>query len=463
MMKTTHIVMVTLGGLTTLSLVGCEDKAAEAAGHQKPMAPLNVSVMPLQQRDVELTSTWFGHLRGVDQADIRPEVSGKLIKQVYQDGSLCQKGEVLFEIDPDTYRAAVAQAEANVAAAKASVLQAQSLDDRARQDVERYSKLVKSGSVAEKEFTDALQQKKSSAAALSAAEAQVKQAEAALETSRINLNRCTVRAPFTGLASKANASIGDLISANGNPLTTMSSIDPIRVDFAVPGKEMLNKTLADGYDAKTGTANNIPEFELILEDGSVFEHKGRVVSVDSEVSQSTGTINFVGHVPNGKLKLRSGSAVRVRATTGVLKEALLVPTRALVSSMNHRFIFVVAPDQTPCCIDVQLGESLPMEVQNGDGTKVTMLMQVVTGTVKPIMDSLKEIGIEEPSSAQVIVEGSQMAAIYAKANAAKKAAGAPAGYGTVIPRPFVYTHPVSTTPSVTAKAGASQNKGEAAK
>lgn len=172
-MKVHNVLAVALGGLTLVCLTGCKDREAEAAAAAaaRQMHPLPVSVMKLHQQDVDLVSTWFGYLRGVDQADIMPEVSGKLLRQVYWDGSLCEKGEVLFEIDPATYKAAVDQAEANVAAAKASVLQAQAADDRAQQDVERYGKLVGTGSVSEKNYTDALQTKKGAEAALAMASA----------------------------------------------------------------------------------------------------------------------------------------------------------------------------------------------------------------------------------------------------------------------------------------------------
>ena len=452
-MKVHNVLVVALSGLALASLTGCKDREAEAAAAAaaQRMHPLPVSVMKLHQQDVDLVSTWFGYLRGVDQADIMPEVSGKLLRQVYWDGSLCEKGEVLFEIDPATYKAAVDQAEANVAAAKASVLQAQAADDRAQQDVERYGKLVGTGSVSEKNYTDALQTKKGSEAALAMAVAQVKQAEAALENARINLDRCVIRAPFKGLASRATVSVGDMVSAGSKPLTSMSSVDPIRVDFAVPGKHMLSEILSPDFDPSAGMVTPIDDFEVILEDGTVFEQRGRVVAVDSEVNRSSGTVNFVGHVPNPKLKLRGGSAVRVRARTGVEKDALLVPSRAIVSSMNHRYIYVVGADQTPYGIDVQLGREVVLEMPNGDGKTVPMLMQIVTGTVKPLAETLREFGIEKPTDASVIVEGGQMASLYARANAGMRAAGAKGGFGTVVPRPFVYTAPTTTTPSATAK------------
>lgn len=446
MKKTAPILMLALSGLvTTAALVSCKDDSAAAAAAAQQMHPVPVSVTGFTQQDVDIYATWFGHLRGVNQADIRPEVSGKLLAQKYADGSLVKEGDVLFQIDPSTYQAAADQAAAAVAVAKAAVLQASAARDRAKQDVERYGTLIKTGSVSEKVFSDATQILKETEAGLAAAQAQVKQAEAAQENAQLNLDRCTIRAPFTGLASKATVSVGDLIAvSNPTALTSMSSIDPIRVDFTVPAKHLLGKNLAD--------ETLIGDFDLIQEDGSVFESKGTVVAVDSEVSKSTGTVSCIGHVPNAKLNLRSGSAVRVRARIDTVKDALLVPSRAVISSMAHRYLFVVNPaDNTPICIDVQLGEEVTIPVKNGDGSVVPMLMQVVRGTVKPIEETLRDYGIDSPANAQVVVEGGQMADRYAKVNSMLKAKGAQGGFGTLVPQPFVYTAPVSTTTSVTAK------------
>ncbi len=441
--------MIALGGLVaSTALVACrEDAGANTA--QRGMAPINVTVMPLQKRTVELKSTWFGHLRGVDQADIRPEVSGKLLEQIYWHGSLCEKGEVLFRIDPSTYQAAYDQAVANVAAAKAGVLQAEVADEQAQKDVERYTALVESGSVSEKQFTDARHGKRRCEAALAMARAQVAQAEAALEMAKLNLDRCTIRAPFKGLASKSNVSVGDYVAAGQVVMTRMSSIDPIRVDFSVPARQMNEQAQEGDYYDLPDKMSPVKEFDLILEDGTVFEHKGKVHAVDSEISQATGTVKFVGYIPNPQLKLRTGAAVRVSAKTGEIKDALLVPSRALISSMNHRFIYVVAPDNTPLGIDVKLGKELVLDMPNGDGTTVPMLMQVVTGTVKPIAETLREAGIENVEEARVIVGGGQMAAQYALANAGMRKAGAQGGFGTVVPQPFIYEQPTTTVESVT--------------
>lgn len=437
-----------------IGLTGCDQKGSQqssAQGGAPKMPPLAVSVMNLHKQDVALESTWFGHLRGVEEANIKPEVTGKLLRQEYMDGTLCKKGELLFEIDPETYQAAVHQPEAAVSVAHATVQQAQAADDQAAKDVERYEKLVDSGSVSEKNYTDALHARRRTQAALAVAQASVAQAEAQLQNARINLNRCTIRAPFTGVASKANVSTGDLITVGGPTLTTMSSIDPIRVDFVVPGKQVLSEVLAPSYDPEKGMVTPVTQFRVVLEDGSTYEHEGRVVAVDSFVNSSTGTVNFIGHLPNPNLKLRSGAAVRVVARTGTVKDALLVPSRALVSAMNHRFIYIVGKDGTPYGIDVIPAQEVNLEMPNGDGSKVVMPMQIIKGRVKPLVDTLRELGFDDPTQVQIIVEGGQMAAIYAQANASMRAAGVPGGFGTVNPSPFVYRLPVTTTPSVTAK------------
>ena len=454
-MKTKEIVTwVVCASLASVGLSACKDRKqdqAAAAAAARQMAPLSVSVMNLHKQDVDMESTWFGHLRGVQEANIKPEVTGKLLKQVYWDGSLCKEGEVLFEIGPESYTAALSQADAAVAVAQASVEQAKAADDQAAKDVERYEKLVDSGSISEKNYTDALHAHRRTQAALAVAMAAEQQAVAQQQIARINLKRCTIRAPFTGVASKANVSVGDLITAGGMTLTTMSSIDPIRVDFVVPGKQILAKLLAPTYRPDEGMVSPVKKFRIVLEDGTVYDHEGEVVAVDSYVNSSTGTVNFVGYLPNPELKLRSGSAVRVRAKTGVQKDALLVPSRALVSSMNHRFIYIVGRDGTPYGIDVIPGDEVTLNMPNGDGKTVPMLMQMITGRVKPLEDSLKELGYEDPQETPVIIEGGQMAAIYAQANMGMRAAGIKQGFGTVNPHPFIYTHPTTTTPSVTAK------------
>ncbi len=441
-----HYMMLTAAAIC--GLTACE-KADKQAQGPRPMPPIKVFVMPLEQRTVELKSTWFGHLRGLRQANISPQVSGTLEKQVYQDGSLCKKGELLFEIDPATYQAAVDLQKANLSVAKAAKAQAEVALARAKEDKERYDKLVKTGAVSVKQQTDANHALKQSEAALVQADANIELAEAALKNAEINLARTKIVAPFEGFASKATVSHGDFLAAGAQVLTSMSAINPIRVDFSVTGKQVLNWLKAWTMDTATGKMENMPKFEVILEDGSLFEHQGQITAVDSEVSRSTGSVNFMGYIPNEKYKLRAGMAVRVRAVTSVYENAMLVPVRSILTSMSQRSVIFVAPDKTPVSVGVNLGETVTLDMPDGKGGKAPMLMQIVTGAGKPLSDTIKEIGYQKAADVPVVVEGSQMAEIYSKANMGMKMQGAKGGFGTLIPEPFIYTAPSSTAPSVT--------------
>lgn len=465
-----------MGGLFVSTLTGCgesedgkpsfferfyNDFFGEKKPEQQPMPPLSVSVMKLQQQTVPVYATWFGQLRGTEQADIKPEVSGKIVEKLYIDGSPCAKGDVLFRIDDVTYRASVAMAEANLDAARSAVLQAEVADVQAQQDLNRYAELVKSGSVSDKTFKDAEHTKRRCGAILAAAHSNVKQAEAALETARINLDRCSIKAPFDGYASAATVSLGDHVSPGAVTLTRMSSIDPIRVDFMVTGKHVLDIVTQTNFRAGENMASPFTSFDVILEDGTLYKEKGIVRTMDSEVNTSTGTVNFIGSIPNKELRLRSGASVQLRAKVGEVKDAFLVPKAAILSSMNHRFIYVVGPDNLPYGIDVILGQEVELDMPNGDGATVKMPMQVVTaraiydekGNKLGLKEILSGMGYDNPLDAPVIVEGGQMAQIYASVNMGMKKAGAKAGFASIAPnpRPYTYERPVSTTPSVTAE------------
>lgn len=482
-----------MGCAATVGLSACSDKEdgtpgfaerfyndflAELLGDEpqkevKTMPPLmNISVMNLQRADVPLYATWFGQLRGTQQADIKPEVAGRIVSQDYIDGSPCEKGDPLFHIDDETYKAAYDMAAANLAAAEATEAQAKIADEQAQQDVDRYASLVGTGSVAEKTYIDAQHAQKRTTALLAAATAHKLQAQAALTNAEINLKRCVITAPFKGYASAATVSVGDYVAPGALSLTRMSAINPIRVDFMVTGKHVLDIVKQTSFSAGNDMAAPFTSFEVILEDGTVYTAKdaagndvpvkGKIKTMDSEVNTSTGTVSFIGEIPNEELRLRSGASVQIRAEIGQEKDAFVVPKNAILSSMNHRFIYVIGKDNQPYGIDVILGPEALLDMKNGDGQVVKMPMQVVMArpgenaageSRTDIAEILKDLGYDNPTDAPVIAAGGQMAQIYANANIGMKMQGAKAGFGIVHPQgrvPYTYVPPVTTTPSVTA-------------
>lgn len=342
------------------------------------LPPFPVQVMPLIKQDVELQHEWFGTLRGQEETDIRPKVSGFILSQNFRNGTLVKKGDVLFTIDPAPFRAALAETRANLLSAQASLEQARAKLDMSRSDYERYRKLTATtpGAVSDKTVTDAATQLKTNEAALLKAQAMVEQMEAACNLAEINLSYTTITAPFDGRAGIGKPSIGALVSpSDAEPLVTLSSVNPMRVDFSVSGKGALAgiEALRKGAVSES----NRPTFDLILKDGSVYPSKGKIVSADNALSTSTGTFGMVGEVENTDSGLRSGMPVRVRAGMNKVSGAFLVPARAPLSAQGHELLLILGKDNAPDALPITKGAMVVVPVDEGEGKVTTQPMYVV--------------------------------------------------------------------------------------
>ncbi len=359
-------------------------KVQEDTQAKPTMPPFPVKVAPLLCQDVQIRDEWFGTLRGVEETDIRPRVSGFLQTQDFKDGDLVKKGDVLFTIDPAPYKAARDEAEANLQAARAAAVQARARLDLSEQDLTRYKKVnaTTPGAVAEKTVTDAATAVQTNRAALLKAEATVTQLEAALTLAEINLGYTTITAPFDGRIGIRKASIGDLVSPDGRePLVTLSSVEPMRVDFNINGKVTLaglNKFAELGKGQRKAANPGVDSFELVLEDGSVYPEKGHVVSADNTISKTMGTLRVVGHVDNKSGILRSGMPVRVRAGISTKKNALLVPVRAPLTANGMELIILLRPDNAPAMLPITKGPVVYIPVAGPDGGETVQPMQIVS-------------------------------------------------------------------------------------
>ena len=295
----------------------CDGKKDSADG--KPALVPEVQVTKLVTKDVPVRQEWVGTLRGTEDAEIRSQVTGYLLSKDYRDGAYVKKGQVLFQIDPRPFQATLNQAQGRLE-------QYEATRKKYRLDVERYTPLVTSGSVSRKQLDDALQQVQETEASIAMAKAQVDEA-------KINLKFTTITAPISGLAGLATPSIGNLLTPSSpTPLTTISSIDPIRVDFSVSERDFLNS-----MDNNLTRKKHL-KFDVILANGTEYPMQGEPVAIDRNVDAQTGTINIVGHIPNPNLTLRPGMFVRVRATVKTLENAALVPPRAILSIQSANFI-----------------------------------------------------------------------------------------------------------------------------
>ncbi len=356
-------------------------KQGKVNAEAKPtLPPFPVKVSNMLQQDVSEIGTWFGSLRGVDETDIRPQVSGFLLKQHFKDGSMVKKGDILFTIDPAPYQATLDEARANLTAAKAAREQAQAQLTMSRQNLDRYLKLRETtpGAISDKVVTDSETLVSTNEAAVRKAEAAIAQMQAAVHQAEINLGYTTVRAPFDGRIGIHKPSIGALVSASDpEPLVTLSSVDPIRVDFGMSGRGAMQGFTNHRVRKANPDKARKQDFDLILDDNTLYPKKGYIVTANNTLSTSTGTLEVVGHVENDKAMLRSGMAVTVRAKMDPIVNACLVPARAPLNAKGMDLIVILKPDNTAQMLPITKGPIINLKRDNGAGKEYVQPLQVI--------------------------------------------------------------------------------------
>jgi membrane fusion protein, multidrug efflux system len=338
--RLSHHVSLAAGKVAIIAMVllvlitgGCS-KEEQA---KTPQAP-TVEVATVIQKDVPVYSEWVGSLDGSINAVIRPQVTGYLISQNYREGEQVKKGQILFEIDPRTFQAALNQAKAQLSQQKARY-------DTAKANLARIRPLAAKNAVSQKDLDDAVGAELSARASIEAAQAAVDEAQLNLEFTRIT-------SPVKGIAGIAKTQLGNLVSPNmQEELTSVSTVDPIKVYINISEQEYL-KTVASGNKAE-----QMP-LQLILADGTVYPHEGRFALADRQVDPTTGTLKVGALFPNPDNLLRPGQFGRIKAMTQVKKGALLVPQRAVTEMQGKHLVAVVGADNKVDVRPVQVGERI---------------------------------------------------------------------------------------------------------
>ncbi len=384
--------LVSLPALTvvmfSLVLVGC---TRSKASMQLP--PPEVLVACPVQRDVPLHSEWVATLDGYTNADIRPQVSGYLIKQSYKEGSEVSKGQVLFEIDPRPFQAnldrakgalaaakgQVSRSKAQLAQAKADLAQAEAQLGKSTIDVNRDTPLVAERAVAKEKLDTEVQTKlagqaavdsaqaaiESAQAAIESAQAEVEANQAAVERAELDLGWTKVTSLVDGVAGIAEVQMGNLVGPNSH-LTSVSQVDPIKVYFPISEQEYLRAKHVSGQPIDLFDSSP----ELILADGTVYRQKGKILLTDRQVDTATGTIRLVAAFPNPGNILRPGQYGRVRIQTNVKKGALLVPQSAVKEIQGGYQIAVLTADKKASIRPVKAGEKVGTMWVIDDGLKL---------------------------------------------------------------------------------------------
>ena len=294
-------------------IAGCSGSKAAAPAPPPP----TVEVATVMQRDTPIYSDWIATLDGYVNAEIQPRVSGYIIKQNYKEGAVVRKGEVLFEIDPRPLKAALDQAKAQQAQAEAAL-------DKATVDVERDIPLAAARAIAQSQLDAERHAKLGAEASVLAAKANVEQAELNLEFTRVT-------SLVTGVAGAARVQIGNLVGPS-SILTSISQVDPIKAYFTV------NEQVYIDFHRRFPTQQTVEEqrrrmpLQLVLADGSIYEHIGTISFADREINPATGAIRIAGVFPNPNNLLRPGGYGRVRLSVRTVSGAVLIPPRAVTAT-----------------------------------------------------------------------------------------------------------------------------------
>lgn len=320
-----------------LLVVGCTE-----AEPPSPPPPPEVRVVTATTRPIANVIEVPGRLEAVRTAEVRARVDGIVQRRLYEEGTDVKAGQPLFAIDPREMRARLSAAEAALAGAEATAA-------NARQDVRRYERLVEERAVSRQDYDAAV-------ARLRTAEAQAAQARAQVESARLDLSHTTVTAPIGGRAGRAEVTEGALVSAAAATLLTrIEQIDPIYVNFAQSSADLMEiRSAIDSGRLQVPSLDSVP-VRLVLQNGAVYPHQGRLDFLDLRIDEETGTAALRAEFPNPERRLLPGQFVRVRVEAGVQPEGMLLPQRAVTVSPQGATVLVVGANDVVETRPVRVG------------------------------------------------------------------------------------------------------------
>ena len=328
--------VVMLVMIATCLWLGC---GSDEASSPKPP---EVVVAEVVQQDVPRFADWIGSAVGFNNATIRPQVKGYLRSRDYDQGTVVEEGQLLFQIDPSQFQAELDNALGQLGEARAML-------GKSTSHVKRYRPLAADGAVSQQELEDAVQ-------AMYGDQASVASAKARVEQARLNLGWTRITAPIEGVSGIAVAQVGDLVSPE-TLLTTVSQLNPIKVQFPISEQEYMtlvkyNQNASSGRLGESGAV-----LQLYLSDNEEWPERGTPFVLGREVDPLTGTITVEGRFPNPKNVLRPGQFAKVRAEIGVDKGALIIPQAAVNDVQGTYNVYVVKPDDTVEVRTVEIGQT----------------------------------------------------------------------------------------------------------
>ena len=326
-----------------LTVAGCAKKEQQAG----PQATL-VKTMKVITRTTPIVYDYTGFVEATQEMNLSPQVTGQIVGKYFKGGDTVQAGQVLYEIDPRTYRANLLSAEGNLASARAALANAE-------MDAERYTKLYEQNAVSKQMLDNAV-------TARDQARASVTALEGLLLNAQINMEETKVTAPFTGRTDTSSVEVGNYVEAGKTTLTKISNTDPVFVKFSISEPEYL--TLAA---ANTGGGASLDNLTAVLANGETYDVKGQVTEVNRGISDNTGTLTIKATFQNPNKKLLPGMFAHIQATGGVRDNALLIPQRSVAELMYKKFVYIVGNDNKVTMKEIKLGQTVGRLVMVNSG------------------------------------------------------------------------------------------------
>ncbi|MDH2327915.1 efflux RND transporter periplasmic adaptor subunit [Cereibacter sp. SYSU M97828] len=356
--------------ILALSLLAASPVLAQQGGE---MPPTPVSVLELRPEPLPVVNELPGRISATRTAEVRPRVGGIVIERVFEQGSVVKQGDVLYRIDPATYRVRVASAEGTLQRARAAQLNARTEADRQQELRDRN---VSSATTYDAAIT-----------ALAQADADVAIAEASLQEAQLNLDYTEVKAPIDGTIGRATITEGALVAAQTDVMATIQQLDPVYADFTQSSSEVLRLRRAMEAGQLVATAPGEAQVQMFYDDGTEYDHPGKLLFSEATVDQSTGQVTLRGEFPNPDGNLLPGLYVRIRIEQAVRNDALAIPQMAVIrNQQGDAQVYVVKEGDTVELRTVTLGQTVNGRWLVDDGLKAGERV-VVEGAQKLFPDA----------------------------------------------------------------------------
>ena len=383
--KAKLMTMAAVFAASSMIFGGCGDDQQKQA--QMPKA--QVKAMKVIQRDTPLSSEYAGHLVGTDEVKIQSKVSGNVVEKYVNGGQYVEQGQLLYRIDSRQYRSAVLRAQADLAQAEAVLEQSLATYNNSLADLRRNRDLFAEAAIAEQAVTTQEAKVRADEATCEANRAAIYACQAALKTAQENLDDTEIFAPMAGQLGVDDVAVGTFVSAGQTTLVTLGSPNPIFAQFSISEADYLHFMTVQNMQSD----HNPIDVSITLADGKIYPFEGRIVEVDRELANSTGSLIMKAIFPNPSGLLMPGMFARVKLKGEVIPNAILVPQRAVQQLLGKSFVMVVGAENKSEARTVELGDQVGSYfiVNKGIGTSDTVVVEGLTNLREGVEMDVKTV------------------------------------------------------------------------